>query len=209
MAEPTVKINLSNPTEVARETLRRLAMRRISPTPDNYQTLYEEIVGAPTTPANMASAETALAGLVSDLQAHHPALSAQVASLNKAIGKSDWRQCSWQLSEIAVQLKPQPVRPPVIESGDREQGENLAQLRELLAKTLEFGVVSQLSHNPRLVEKAQQLAAAVRDASNAALRDAASGLKSLWVSIELQASDAHNQQETLKRILLLLVGNIG
>jgi diguanylate cyclase len=52
MAEPTDKINLSNPTEVARETLRRLAMRRISPTPDNYQTLYEEIVGVPTAPAN-------------------------------------------------------------------------------------------------------------------------------------------------------------
>ena len=49
MAEPTVKINLDNPTEVARETLRRLAMRRIAPTPDNYQALYEEIVGVPTT----------------------------------------------------------------------------------------------------------------------------------------------------------------
>ncbi|MDP1646493.1 MAG: diguanylate cyclase [Thiobacillus sp.] len=209
MAEPSVKINLSNPTEVARETLRRLAMRRISPTPDNYQTLYEEIVGVPSAPANTASAETALAGLVSDLQEHHPALSAQVASLNKAIGKSDWRQCSWQLSEIAVQLKPQPIRPQV-DSGDRAQGENLAQLRELLAKTLEYGVVSQLSHNPRLVEKTQQLAVAVREADSAAtLRNAASGLKSLWVSIELQASDAHNQQETLKRILLLLVENIG
>ncbi|MHB1216231.1 MAG: GGDEF domain-containing protein [Thiobacillus sp.] len=210
MAEPTVKINVSNPTEVARETLRRLAMRRIAPTPDNYQTLYGEIVGVPGAPANKASAETALAGLVSDLQEHHPALSAQVASLNKAIGKNDWRQCSWQLTEIAVQLKPQPVRPPAVDNAERTQDENLAQLRELLAKTLEFGVVSQLSHNPKLVEKAQQLAVAVREAgSAAALRSAASGLKSLWVSIELQATDAHDQQETLKRILLLLVENIG
>src|SRR4030066_2061683 len=166
MAEPTVKINLSNPPEVAREPLRRLAMRRISPTPDNYQMLYDEIAGVPSAPASKPPAETALAGLVSDLQEPHPALSAQVASLNKAIGKSDWRQCSWQLSEIAVQLKPQPFRPPV-DSGDREQGENLAQLRELLAKTLEFGVVSQLSHNPRLVEKAQQLAVAVGEAGRA------------------------------------------
>src|SRR4030065_743979 len=59
MAEPTDKINLSNPTEVARETLRRLAMRRISPTPDNYQTLYEEIVSVPAAPANKASTHTA------------------------------------------------------------------------------------------------------------------------------------------------------
>lgn len=210
MAEPTVKINVSNPTEVARETLRRLAMRRIAPTPDNYQTLYDEIVGVPSAPANKATAETALAGLVSDLQEHHPALSAQVASLNKAIAKSDWRQCSWQLSEIAVQLKPQPVRLQAIEKAALPQDDGLAPLRDLLAKTLEFGVASQLTHTPRLVEQTQQIAVAVREAgSAAALLKAASGLKNLWVGIELQASDAHNQQETLKRILLLLVENIG
>jgi len=210
VAEPTVKINVDNPTEVARETLRRLAMRRIAPTPDNYQTLYDEIVGVPSAPANKATAETALAGLVSDLQEHHPALSAQVASLNKAIGKSDWRQCSWQLSEIAVQLKPQPARTQAIEKAAPPQDDNLAQLRDLLAKTIEFGVASQLTHNPRLMEQTQQLAVAVREAgSAAALLKAASGLKNLWVGIEMQVSDAHNQQETLKRILLLLVENIG
>jgi diguanylate cyclase len=210
MAEPTVNINTSNPTEVARETLRRLAMRRIAPTPDNYQTLYDEIVGVPSESSSAPSPATALAGLVSDLQEHHPALASQVASLNKAIAKGDWRQCSWQLSEIAVQLKPQPVKPQRVELDNRPQEDNLALLRELLAKTLEFGVVSQLTHNPRLMEKAQQLAVAVREANSiATLRDAAAGLKSLWVSIELQASDNKDQQETLKRILLLLVENIG
>jgi len=72
------------------------------------------------------------------------------------------------------------------------------------------GVASQLAHNPRLVEQTRQLAVAVRESGTAAaLLKAAPGLKNLWVSIELQASDAHNQQETLKRILLLLVENIG
>lgn len=33
------------PPEIAREALRRLAMRRIPPTPDNYRTLYNEIAG--------------------------------------------------------------------------------------------------------------------------------------------------------------------
>jgi len=210
MAEPSDKINPANPTEVARETLRRLAMRRIAPTPDNYQTLYEEIAGVPAVPANTPSPATALAGLVSDLQEHHPALSAQLASLKKAIDKGDWRQCSWQLSEIAVQLKPQPVKPKPADLVERPQDDTLALLRDLLAKTLEFGVVSQLAHNPRLAEKAQQLVVAVREAdSDARLRGAASGLKSLWVSVELQATDAKDQQETLKRILLLLVENIG
>jgi diguanylate cyclase len=211
VAEPTDKINLANPTEVARETLRRLAMRRIAPTPDNYQTLYEEIVGAPAAPANTPSAASVLADLVSDLKEHHPALSTQVTSLGKAIDKGDWRQCSWQLSEIAQQLKPQPVRQQPVELVDRPKDEDtLALLRDLLAKTLEFGVVSQLAHNPRLMEKAQQLAVAVREASSATtMQNTASGLKSLWVSIEMQAPDAQQQQEMLKRILLLLVENIG
>jgi diguanylate cyclase len=210
MAEPTDKSNPANPTEVARETLRRLAMRRIAPTPDNYKTLYEEIIGVPAVPANTPSAANVLAGLVSDLKEHHPALSTQVASLSKALDKGDWRQCSWQLSEIAMQLKPQPARARPADLVEGSQDDKLALLRDLLAKTLEFGVVSLLVLNPRLAEKAQQLAVAVREAdSDARLRSAASGLKSLWVSIEMQASDARDQQETLKRILLLLVENIG
>lgn len=206
MAEPSDKINLANPTEVARETLRRLAMRRIAPTPDNYLTLYEEIVGASgpmaAAPAGAATAASALAGLVLDLNLHHPELAAPVEILNQAIRKGEWALCRKQLGKIALQLKQQG------DSGNG--GENLALLRDLLAKTLEFGVAAQLSHNPRLAEKARHLADAVRAANSAAtLRDAASGLKSLWVGIEMQAPDLQQQQEMLKRILLLLVENIG
>lgn len=207
MAEPTVKINLANPTDVARETLRHLAMRKISPTPDNYQRLYEEIAGAPLVQADTATAASALASLVIDLNLHHPELSAAVEPLNDAIRKSDWVQCRKQLGQITLELRRQ------VESGSGEmqaEGGNLAQLRELLAKTLEFGVVSQLSHNPALADKAQHLATAVREANNAAtLRNAASSLKTLWIDIERQATQAHDQQEILKRILLLMVENVG
>ena len=37
--------SLSNPSEIAREALRQLALRRIAPTPDNYRKLYHEIAG--------------------------------------------------------------------------------------------------------------------------------------------------------------------
>ncbi len=209
MAEPSDKINLNNPSEVARETLRRLAMRRLAPTPDNYQTLYEEISGAPTAPpANTPSAATALAGLVMDLTLHHPQLADSANALDQFIRKGDWAQSRKQLGQISRQLIPQAdkSRP----AGVEPPSDNLALLRELLVKTLEFGVASQLTHSPQLAEKAQQLAASVRNAnSDATLRDAAGKLKTLWVSIELQGSDAHDQQETLKRILLLLVENIG
>jgi diguanylate cyclase len=38
-----------NPSETARETLKRLAQQRIPPTPDNYRTLYHEIAGTTAT----------------------------------------------------------------------------------------------------------------------------------------------------------------
>ena len=34
-----------SPTEIARETLRRLSVHRVAPTPDNYRQLYHEIAG--------------------------------------------------------------------------------------------------------------------------------------------------------------------
>lgn len=37
----------TQPSEIARETLRRLAVSKIPPTPDNYRTLYHEIAGTP------------------------------------------------------------------------------------------------------------------------------------------------------------------
>lgn len=37
----------TTPSEIARETLRRLAMRRILPTPENFRELYHEITGTP------------------------------------------------------------------------------------------------------------------------------------------------------------------
>lgn len=37
---------LTNPSEIAREALRQLAVRRVPPTPDNYRQLYHEIAGS-------------------------------------------------------------------------------------------------------------------------------------------------------------------
>ena len=40
----------NNPTEIARETFRLLATRRIAPTPEHYQTVYHEVAGTVETP---------------------------------------------------------------------------------------------------------------------------------------------------------------
>ena len=53
-----------HPSELARETLRQLAMRREPPTPDNYRALYHEIAG---TAAIEAFPERALKNLAAGL----------------------------------------------------------------------------------------------------------------------------------------------
>lgn len=217
MAEPPVKINLDNPTEVARETLRRLALRRIAPTPDNYQTLYGEIVGVamPAVDPNAPSAATALAGMVRDLSLQYPELATPIDALDQAIRQGDWVLCRKQLGLITRQIKQQaaadkPARPQPAMIDTPAQNDTLDQLRDLLAKTLEFGVATQLAHHPQLAERIHKLVATLREnASATALRDVAAGLKSLWIDIDLHASQSHELQETLKRILLLVVENIG
>ena len=48
-----------SPIEIAREALRRLASRRVAPTPDNYRQLYHEIAGhAPETVGTVAEQQT-------------------------------------------------------------------------------------------------------------------------------------------------------
>lgn len=40
-----------SPSEIARETLKLLATRRLPPTPDHYQALYDEVAGTTSAPA--------------------------------------------------------------------------------------------------------------------------------------------------------------
>ncbi len=39
-----------SPSDIARETLKLLAKRRLTPSPDNYQALYEEVAGTRSAP---------------------------------------------------------------------------------------------------------------------------------------------------------------
>lgn len=54
----------ANPTEVARETIRQLASRRIAPTPDNYARIYTEISGEPSGHPALAVLERTVAEMI-------------------------------------------------------------------------------------------------------------------------------------------------
>lgn len=89
--------NDMQPSEIARETLRQLAMRRIPPTPDNYLTLYNEISGVKT-------AEGFPLNALKQLLAAMPASTAEQARfgrlLDNAITAGNWEAVREALQEI-------------------------------------------------------------------------------------------------------------
>jgi len=81
MAEP------AHPSEIAREALRRLATRRIPPTPDNYRTLYHEIAG---TTAGEDFPDRALKNLAGRLPRSTPEQARLGQLIDNAVAGKDW-----------------------------------------------------------------------------------------------------------------------
>jgi diguanylate cyclase len=88
---------MQQPSEIARETLRQLAMRRIPPTPDNYLTLYNEISGHKT-------AEVFPVNALKQLAATLPASSTEQVRfgrlLDTAISAGSWDALREALQEV-------------------------------------------------------------------------------------------------------------
>jgi len=88
----------ADPSELARETLKTLAARKIPPTPDSYARIYAEISGIKIEEGG--GAEKVLRGVASHL-AQTPQSEPVAATLKKAIGAGDWAGC---LKEIEKAL---------------------------------------------------------------------------------------------------------
>ena len=280
---------LTNPSDIARETLRLLASRRIAPNPDNYRQHYQEIAGQPET---CSDAERMLAQLAADLRAQ-PDTARVAAALDKAAGDKDWSQYhaallglietkagesataplwaqlildlvrqwetrhsgfttarkreslervlgapgsdaaglaakmrnlvkSWSATALAQteETGPGPTvtvdasdsaasRAPAPSAAAPAQGEDaLTQLRELLAQTLEFAVMSQLGHAPDLAGEATTLAKEARAASEKeAIAKLTAALRRFWFKLEMRGSDSAELHQGLLRLLRLLIDN--
>ena len=101
-----------NPFEVARETLRLLAARRIAPTPDHYQTLYNEIAGvksgeaATPTGNNNGSAfpEKQLRALAAALPKEAPDQLRLARQLEEALRDGNWEDYKKHLTSFVEDL---------------------------------------------------------------------------------------------------------
>jgi diguanylate cyclase len=79
----------SNPSEIARETLRLLASRRMAPSPDNYRSIYHEISGA-TDKIQEAFPERELKLLLAALPRDNPAQQRLSRQLDLALKEKNW-----------------------------------------------------------------------------------------------------------------------
>src|SRR5262245_46252270 len=88
---------LTNPTDLARETLKLLATRRIAPTPENYQRYYHEIAG---TRVQRDGSEERLGDKLREAGKANPTL-IPLARLTRLLDEGDFTTFTAQLVALA------------------------------------------------------------------------------------------------------------
>ncbi|MYN44263.1 diguanylate cyclase [Pseudoduganella sp. FT93W] len=205
-----------NPAEIAREAFRRLALRRVAPTPEAYRDIYHEIAGtqavAPATPLGAVDPgpESVLSQFANRLgEQPHGELADFGRRCQRALKTRDWDGYGRALSQLAEKHL-QPKRGGIEVAGLGPDDDQSRTLRDLLSRTLTYAVASLLSGAPVLVAEAESLGAATKLAhSEEALADIAVRLKQLCYQIELRGGDSAEQQELLLRLFRLLLENVG
>jgi diguanylate cyclase len=203
-----------NPAEIAREAFKRLAVRRVAPTPEAYRDIYNEIAGIAATPA-AAPAVAADPGPESVLSQFATRLTENTGDLadfgrrfNRAVKSRDWEGYAKALSQL-VEKHFISKKVGIEVAGMDAEDEQSRTLRDLLSRTLTFAVASLLSGAPALVAEAESLGAATKLAhSEEALAEIALRLKQLCFQIELRGGDSGEQQELLLRLFKLLLENV-
>lgn len=92
----------NTPSEIARETFKILATRKLPPTPENFAQVYGEISGAPQEPVGAAAVITQIA---QQLALDSPKNSAASQALQKSVSSQNWAQCKSQLQLLVLKDK--------------------------------------------------------------------------------------------------------
>jgi diguanylate cyclase len=182
----------SPPSDIARETIRQLALRRLPPSPDNYCRLYDEISGGNAGASSRGGATAVRAAL-----AQGPSPDGRRAAAWAQLVRDTLRQWDRRQAGLTTARKRESIEHVLGASGtdlDRlqaklaglvrswsERGEEAAMLeaspadalaapgprpdsamQEALARTLEYAVAARLGHAPALQDEARELAALAR-----------------------------------------------
>lgn len=187
------------PSTLAREALKLLNVRKLAPTPANYQASYNEIANVP----NVAGfPEAPLREIALALTARNPEQERQLGLLDVAIGRRNWHEIQDALAALvghaAPDAAPAGEKLPVADAG----------MRINLAKAFEKLLPALGDDDTHLTEEVAEL---LRSLRNPAADDAL--VKRTLETFARLASFAAEEQaeirETLLKLLHLIIENIG
>ncbi|MFN4121531.1 GGDEF domain-containing protein [Acidovorax sp.] len=150
------------PSEIARETLKQLAARRLPPTPDNYLALYDEISG---TRSPQPFPEGPLSGIQRVLPAQTPAQKRLLGQFERAIITKDWTSLqSVMVGYANLGLNPATASKP-IETADSPHalGALPPEFSETLARLIDHTLPALGEDDARVLDMAKQLITFLRE----------------------------------------------
>ena len=135
----------SNPSEIARETLKQLMTRRMPPSPDNYLAIYNEIAGIADRPAEIFP-ERELKALLLSLPKENPVQQRLSRQLDQALKASNWEDYRKAVVEFIAEHSSESelawgeLITELLRQWDAKQsGLTLARKREALDRVLAAG----------------------------------------------------------------------
>ncbi|WP_198968647.1 GGDEF domain-containing protein [Xylophilus sp. ASV27] len=192
-----------SPSEIARETLKQLAVRKLTPTPENYQALYDEIGG---TLSSGPFPDAALRRIAQALPGQTPVQKRLLTQFSAAVEQRSWSELQRALhgyaqlglgAAAADAEPPEPAAPALP-----------AEWLEQTARLVEYILPALPADDARLHESAAQVLQALRHPTpdTAALP---AMLGNLAFRLSFAAEEQAAVQRTLLASLQLVFQNIG
>lgn len=192
-----------SPYEIAKETLKLLSVRKLLPSPENYQALYHEVAGTRHVP-NFP--EEQLRSIARVMPGQTPAQQRLLAQLDQAIQTRNW--VGLQAALVGLATQPLVSTPAHLPDKPVVTDDLMAELREQIARLIEHTLPMLGQDDPRLQEQAEQLLTFARQPT-ADISTLKLMLGNLSFKVSFAAEDQMAIKSSLLELLHLLFVNIG
>lgn len=193
-----------SPSEIARETLKLLASRRLAPTPDNYLALYDEIAGSRSA---QPFPDGPMASILRVMPGQTPAQKRLLGQFERAVAQRDWTAVQSTLVGYA-NLGLQPATTPTVAVATEPPPTALPpEFAETLARLVETLLPALGDDDVRMHAMAQQLTTFLRDAP-APVSTAQLMLQNFVFRLSFATEEQAAIRSTLLNLLHLIFENI-
>jgi diguanylate cyclase len=202
----------NRPFEVARETLKQLSVKKLVPTPVNYQAIYSEIAGIPIVPD---FPDGPLRQIAQALPLKNPGQQKQKGLLDSAIGQRNWQGVESALLAYAGFIMPSAT-PSNLQDAALTCAPALstaspgltAEFMGQIARLVENALPALGSDDARFAAQVGELLTALRDPATE-LTAAKTLLANFSHRLSFAAEDQAEVKTTLLKLLQLIVENMG